>query len=196
MGQVALFRFRPLTVADLLDEAFRIYRANFPVLAAIAIATYLPQLAILLASGTQDVYTAALQAMLHPGTPTETGTIPGYNPLRSLISLLNYPVQLGVAPLQYGAPVLAATWTLLGYRVSLESAIRGLLRFFWPTVLTLLLYLAMSFTFVCFPVALWLFTRLALVLPGLYAEQAGVGRALERSWELSGAPSGCSWSWA
>jgi len=179
------FRFRPLTVADLLDESFRIYRANFPVLAAIAIATYLPQLAIVLASGTQDIYTAALQAMLHPGTPTDSGSIPGYNPLRSLISLLNYPVQLGVAPFEYGAPILAATWTLLGYRVSLESALRGLLRFFWPTVLTLLLYLAASFTFLCFPVAFWLFTRLALVLPSLYAEQAGVSRALERSWELT-----------
>jgi len=179
------FRFRPLTVADLLDESFRVYRANFPVLAAIAVATYLPQLAILLASGTQDIYTAALQAMLHPTAPTDTGTIPGYNPLRSLISLLNYPVQLGVAPFEYGAPILAATWTLLGYRVTLESAIRGLLRYFWQTVLVLLLYLAASFTFLCFPVAFWLFTRLAFVLPSLYAEQAGVGRALERSWELT-----------
>ncbi|HEX6349202.1 MAG TPA: glycerophosphoryl diester phosphodiesterase membrane domain-containing protein [Candidatus Dormibacteraeota bacterium] len=179
------FRFRPLTVADLLDESFRIYRANFAVLASIAVAAYLPQLLIVLASGTQDIYTAALQTMLHPGTPTDTGTIPGYNPLRSLISLLNYPVQLAVAPFQYGTPILAATWTVLGYRVSLESAIRGLLRFFWPTVLTLLLYLAASFTLVCFPVGLWLFTRLALVLPSLYAEQAGVGRALERSWALT-----------
>jgi Membrane domain of glycerophosphoryl diester phosphodiesterase len=179
------FRFRPLTVADLLDESFRVYRANFPVLAAIAIATYLPQVAILLASGTQDIYTAAFQAIQHPGPPPTDGSIPGYNPLRSLITLLNYPVQLAVAPFEYGAPILAATWTLLGYRVSLEGALRGLLRFFWPTVLVLLLYLAGSVTFLCFPVAFWLFTRLAFVLPALYAEQSGVGKALERSWELT-----------
>ena len=180
MGQVAPFRFRPLTVADLLDEAFRIYRANFPVLAAIAIATYLPQLAILLASGTQDVYTAALQHGWTPATVLWDEPVEFKQPDGSVYAPHNYDDSW-----QYGAPVLAATWTLLGYRVSLESAIRGLLRFFWPTVLTLLLYLAMSFTFVCFPVALWLFTRLALVLPSLYAEQAGVGRALERSWELT-----------
>jgi len=140
------FRFRPLTVADLLDESFRVYRANFAVLAAIAIATYLPQVAILLASGTQDIYTSAFQAIQHPGPPPTDGSIPGYNPLRGLITLLNYPVQLAVAPFEYGAPILAATWTLLGYRVSLEGAIRGLLRFFWPTVLVLLLVIALAAT--------------------------------------------------
>jgi len=184
MAAAEPFRFRPLTVADLLDESFRVYRANFPVLAAIAIATYLPQVAILLASGTQDIYTAMIQAAQHPSAPPDS-TLAGYNPLRSLISLLNYPVQLAVAPFEYGAPILAATWTLLGYRVSLEGAIRGLLRFFWPTVLVLLIYLAGSFTFLCFPVAFWLFTRLAFVLPALYAEQSGVSKALERSWELT-----------
>jgi hypothetical protein len=178
------FRFRPLTVADLLDESFRVYRANFPVLAAIAIATYLPQVAIVLASGTQDIYTGVIQSIQYPNAPPDS-TLTGYTPLRSLISLLEYPVQLGLAPFEYGAPILAATWTLLGYRVSLESAIRGLVRFFWPTVLVLLIYLAGSLTFLCFPVAFWLFTRLAFVLPALYAEQPGVGKALERSWELT-----------
>jgi hypothetical protein len=113
------------------------------------------------------------------------GTIPGYNPLRSLISLLNYPVQLGVAPFEYGTPILAATWTLLGFKVTMESAVRGILRYFWPTVLVLLLYVAASFALFCLPVGLWLLTRLAFVLPAVYAEQQGVGKALERSWELT-----------
>ncbi len=179
------FRFRPLTVADLLDESFRVYRANFAVLASISIAANLPQIAILLLSGTQDIYTAMFQGLQNPGSIPVDGSIPGYNPLRSLISLLNYPVQLAVAPFEYGTPMLAATWTLLGYQVTLESAVRGILRYFWPTVLVLLLYVAASFALFCLPVGLWLLTRLAFVLPALYAEQQGVGKAMERSWELT-----------
>ena len=179
------FRFRPLTVADLLDESFRVYRANFPVLAAISIATYLPQVAILLLSGTQDIYTAMFQGLQHPGSLPVDGTIPGYNPLRSLVSLLSYPVQAVVAPFEYGTPVLAATWTLLGQRVTMESALRGSLRYFWPTLLVIVLYVAAGLALVCLPVGLWLLTRLAFVLPAMYAEQQGVGKALERTWELT-----------
>ena len=88
-AQVPALRIRALTLMDVLDESFRIYRANFPVLAGLAILLFIPLLAVQLLSGTTSVLSAYYAGLATGSVPLADLT--AGNPF---ISLLQYPVQL------------------------------------------------------------------------------------------------------
>src|SRR5260221_505065 len=97
-------RIRALTLMDVLDESFRIYRANFPVLGALAILLAIPLLAVQLLSGTTTAISSYYSAVVNAtGPPT---SITGVNPL---VGALQYPVQL----VQLLQPLLTIAVTLL-----------------------------------------------------------------------------------
>src|SRR4029077_610375 len=100
---VPALRLRPMTLMDVLDESFRLYRANFPLLAGIAIGLAIPGVAIGLLSGGATSFASFYAAAISgrpPPAPPGTGSV--------LISLLSYPVQLALVPFQAGTLFAAA----------------------------------------------------------------------------------------
>jgi hypothetical protein len=177
---VPALRLRPMTLMDVLDESFRLYRANFPLLAGISIGLAIPGVAISLLSGgatsVASFYAAALTGGLPPAPPG-TGSV--------LISLLSYPVQLALVPFQAGTLFAAAYAIVLGLQPGFGQALRAVLKRYWALWALSLLYGVASFALICVPVGIWLLTRLVLAVPALFTEQAPLGRAIERSWALT-----------
>ena len=171
-------RLRPLTVSDLLDETFRIYRANFPLFAGLAIAVALPTVLFQVLAGTGAIIGTLFSAMSNPAALQAP-------PQQSPLALLQYPIALLLLPLQTGTLVLASVLVCLGEPASFLGVIRAVLRrYFGLWLLNLVLGLASLLLF-CVPVGIFLLTRLAVAEPAFFAERAGATAAIERSWRLT-----------
>jgi len=151
-------RLRPLTLMDVLDESFRLYRANFPLLAGLAVGLAIPVLLINLLAGGAGILDAYYQAITAPVTAT-TRVFTGGNPFAAV---LQYPVQLALVPFQTGALFAAAAAIILGTPVTIAG-----------------------FTLLCPPLGLWLLTRLLMMMPVLFTEQPPIGITVQRSWRLT-----------
>src|SRR5256885_8755496 len=174
-------RIRALTLMDVLDESFRIYRANFPVLAGIAILLAIPLLAVQLVSGAGNLLSAYYTAILSTsGGPPPTDITAG-NPFAAL---LQYPVQLALLPFQTAALFAAVVAIILGRPVTIVSALRTVLRRYWALWALSFLYGVAGVALCCPPVGIWLLTRLSMLFPAVFTEEASVGTALERTCPL------------
>ena len=179
-AQAPALRIRALTLMDVLDESFRIYRANFPLFAGLALLLTIPLLLIQLLSGTSSVFTAYYQAVVSGGAPPSS--ITAGNPL---IAVLQYPVQLALLPFDFAALYAAAVAIILGRPTTLWSVLRAVLRRYWALMALSLLYgLALGALF-CPPLGIWLVTKLSLLFPALFTEEASTGTALQRTWRLT-----------
>ena len=173
-------RIRALTLMDVLDESFRIYRANFPVLAALAILLAIPLLAVQLMSGTTNVLSAYYSAFVSAsGPPTD---ITAGNPL---IALLQYPIQLAMLPFTVSALFAAAVAIVLGRPVTVRSALQTVFRRYWTLWALSFLFGLSSVALCCLPLGIWLLVRLSMLFPVVFTEEASVGTAFERSWRLT-----------
>jgi hypothetical protein len=164
-----------------LDESFRIYRANFPVLAGLAILLALPILVVQLLSGTTNVLSAYYSAVVSASGPPPTDLTAG-NPL---IAVLQYPVQLAMLPFTVAALFAAAVAIILGRPVTIRSALRTVFRRYWTLWALSFLYGLSSVLICCPPVGIWLLVRLSMLFPVVFTEEASVGTSLERSWRLT-----------
>lgn len=184
----APLRLRPLSLSELLDETFRIYRKAFPLFIGIALAVSIPTLLIVLAlgvyafSGGQLFNTAEFQN--DPSTFFRSAAF------QSLIvaGLVLALVTLFLIPFSYGAPVRAAIDVALGHQPTFGSVVAAVLRRYfalWGAALLFgLAILLLTFTVIGIPVAIWLYVRWRLYAPALMAENLGPGRALGRSAQL------------
>jgi len=179
-AQVPALRIRALTVMDVLDESFRIYRANFPVLAGLAILLFIPILAVQLLSGSTNVLSAYYTGLITSSPPTTD-----FNTGNPLISLLQYPVQIALLPFQATALYAASVGIILGRRVTILSALRMVLRRYWALWALSFLYGVAGVALCCPPLGVWLLTRLSMMFPAIFTEEASLGTALERSWRLT-----------
>ena len=173
-------RIRALTLMDVLDESFRIYRANFPVLAGLAILLAIPLLAVTLLSGTTDVLSSYYTSLFSSGR--STGAISAGNPW---ISLLQYPVQLALLPFQTAALYAAAVAIVLGRQVTVLSALQTVLRRYWALWVLSFVYGIAYVAICCPPLGIWLLTKLSILFPAVFTEEAPIGTAFERSWRLT-----------
>jgi hypothetical protein len=179
-AQAPALRIRALTLMDVLDESFRIYRANFPLLAGLAILLAIPLLAVQLLSGSTDVLTSYYSAIVNAtGPPTD---ITAGNPF---IALLQYPIQLALLPFQFAALYAAVVAIILGRPVTIASALRTVLRRYWALWAISFLFGLVSVTLCCPPVGIWLLTRLSMLFPTVFTEEASIGAAFDRSWRLT-----------
>ena len=179
-AQAPALRIRALTLMDVLDESFRIYRANFPLLAGLSILLAIPLLAITLLSGTTTVLSAIYTSALNPtATPPD---LTGSNPF---IGLLQYPVQLALLPFSVAALYAATVPIILGRPVTIWSALRAVLRRYWGLLALGFLYSLTSVALACPPLGIWLLTRLSLLFPAVFTEEASIGTAIERTWRLT-----------
>jgi hypothetical protein len=165
---------------DVLDESFRLYRNNFPLLAGISIGLAIPTVAINLASGG-----ATSAASLYAAALTNVAPTTAAGPGNILIALLAYPVQLALVPFQAGTLFAAAFAIVLGLPVGFGQSLRAVLHRYWALYALSLLYGVTTFALCCPPLGIWLLTRLALAVPTLFTEQASIGKAIERSWSLT-----------
>jgi hypothetical protein len=173
-------RIRALTLMDVLDESFRIYRANFPLLAGLAILLAIPLLTVQLFSGTTNVLSAYYNAVINQTVPA-AGITAG-NPF---IALIQYPVQLALLPFQIAALYAAAVAIILGRPVTIMSALRTVLRRYWALWALSLFYGVVSVAVCCPPLGIWLLVRLSMIFPAIFTEEASIGTVIERSWRLT-----------
>lgn len=184
----APLRLRPLSLSELLDETFRIYRKAFPLFLGVALAVSLPTLIILLAFG---VYTlTGGQFFNNPEFQQDPSTFFRSTAFQSLVAAFAVIVLVSifVIPFTYGAPVRAAIDVSLGRRPSLGSVLQGVLRRYFAlwgaAILNGLAVGLLAITIIGIPVAVWIYVRWALFAPSLLGENLGPARALGRSWQL------------
>ncbi|HVD00509.1 MAG TPA: glycerophosphoryl diester phosphodiesterase membrane domain-containing protein [Candidatus Dormibacteraeota bacterium] len=177
---VPALRLRPMTLMDVLDESFRLYRANFPLLAGISIGLAIPGVTLsLLSGGATSAASFYASALTRGGPPSPTGAF------NLVIAILSYPVQLALVPFQAGTLFAAAFAIVLGLQPGFRQALRAVISRYWALWALSLLYGVTSIALLCPPLGVWLLTRLVLAVPALFTEQAPLGRAVERSWALT-----------
>ena len=177
------YRMRPLDVGDILDEAFRIYRANFPLMISVALVAALPSIISGLGSGSGGLFNTVQQyAALSQGS----------NFVRPDTTLLPLTVVGGLLaffmfPITTTAPIFAACAVTLGLPATTGSILRDCLRNYfrvWLLVLLFFLLIASSILVISIPFVVWILVRWAFRYQVLYLEHAGVGGSLNRSTAL------------
>ncbi len=114
---------RPMTVADLIDEIFRVYRANFALLFGVSAIVWLPA----------SIVFIVLNVIFFGGGPLERLSVP---------ELATGGLALGAAgivallalPVLFGALTAAVSARWLGRPISVDGAIRRGLACFWRIV--------------------------------------------------------------
>ena len=174
-------RFRPLTVPDVLDECFRLYRNHFALFAGVAILGAVPVTVLQLLAGTGNVYGTFYRVVTSPQSVNFANGPPTSNPY---LSFLQLPISIAIAPFQYGTVTLAVISVILGTPATVWSVARDVLRRYWALLALYLLYTAAGIALVCLPLGIWLLVRLSMALPVLFTERASIGTAIDRSWRL------------
>ena len=173
-------RIRALTLMDVLDESFRIYRANFPMLAGLAILLTIPLLVVELFSGTTNVLSSYYTAII-----TTAGPPPNIAAGNPWISLLQYPLQLALLPFQTTALYAAAVAIVLGRPVTILSALQTVFRRYWALWVLSFIYSVAYLALCCPPLGVWVLTKISILFPAVFTEEAPIGTAIERSWRLT-----------
>jgi hypothetical protein len=177
---------RPLSTAEVIDVAFRLYRRHFPHLLAIAALVYVP-LGILEALLLTTLFTNIGQlegVVTHGGSPPPlslpqvAGLAAGGSAL-GLLWLLSYV-------LVYAALAVAISRQYLGEQMSVGEAYRQVMPALLPLILTGLavsLIVGVGIVFCILP-GLYLAVLYAFTWPAVVLERRGVIEALRRSQEL------------
>src|SRR5262249_5331274 len=183
--EAPLLRLRPLSFGELLDDVFRIYRRHFLLLAAISLVVTVPSLLLQLASGSAGPLGFTLSILSNLGNPDVlNGAQPPSLPNVGLL-VASYVVVIALVPFTLAAIPGAVIDIVLGYRVTVGSALLRVLRRYWALIALAGLYVLVSPVAICFPVAIWLFIRWVVAIPAMLAEGVGPIRGLDRSWTLT-----------
>ena len=169
-------RLRPLPLAELLDESFKLYRREFTVIGGVALVVILPNLLLTLISGSYraNPFSYLQQVFQNLNDPQALQAIQNRQSqyTNSVLYLLTFPIALLLYPFTAGALYRAATSLAAGNVETIGSVLGG-------TVI------AGSVFIVTIPVVIWVLVRWAVSLPALFAEGAGPVQALGRSWNLT-----------
>lgn len=177
----------PLSIGEILDRAFRLYRRHFGLLISITLAAYVPMIALLIASQIQYE------------------TIKGYSNIQG--TFLNILI--------YGALTVACSYLYLGQPITLGAAYRAIwkryvsalggmflmgLLIILPALLIILpLYFfidffsnspqpglsTIMFLLIFLPLASFLGTRWSLTITSIMLEGRKAGEGVTRSWDLT-----------
>jgi hypothetical protein len=182
------FRLRPLDLTDVLDEIFKVYRANFPVFAGVSVLLTLPQAVLTMVTGNVGVYGALIDQLKNPATATPySPPDPGVMVFGSLIL---YLVTFLLSPFSVGAVVAGTCDHVMGRPVTWLSVIKACIaRYGWLLLLAFLVF--MSFLpVVCslgllLPVWIWVSVKLTMAPAAMFVERIGLFDAFSRSWRLT-----------
>ena len=202
---------RPRAISELLDESFRQYRRHFTLLATVSLLVSIPALVlgigIALAAANLQQFASGLQ----PGASTVEVQSFFQQLAGQLLPIfaLGALLVLAAAPLIYGANMKAAVEVIAARPATIGSVLSGTLRRYFPLLGLIGLFvlfltafwvaaaiaillavashqgvIAVLVILALVGVAIWLSIRWALVLPAMFAEDAGPVRALGRSFLL------------
>ncbi len=178
------YRMRPLELGEILDEAFRIYRANFALLFGVALVASAPAILSAIGSGsggTFGMFTRSFLTSQGGGTVTQPDT--------SLLWLTAVGVILSVVmfPISTAALTFAACSVALGMPATVGSILRDCLRNYWRVwglgIIWVMLFVTMILV-ITIPFVILILVRWTLRYPVLYLEHAGVGGSMTRSSDL------------
>ena len=174
------YRIRPLDVGDILDEAFRIYRANFSLMLTLALVASIPAVISGIGSGSGG----ALNTVQQFAAFSQGGDL--VRPDTTLLPLTVVGTLLGVLmfPISTAAPIFGACAVTLGLPATVGSILRQSLRNYWRVWLIGIIYLLVSISsilIISIPFVVWLLVRWNFRYQVLYLEHAGVGGSLNRS---------------
>jgi glycerophosphoryl diester phosphodiesterase family protein len=165
-----LSELRPLTLGELLDRAFFLYRKYFLVFAGIIAFPHLALLAVQL-----------IGVMLRPGRTLGSAGISG------LWTLLTIVVALGVGAISQGGTVVAVSQVHLGRPVSISEAFAGMKGRAFSLALIMIGYwigIGVGFALLIVP-GIILALMWALTIPVAVLEEKGLRDSVERSAELT-----------
>jgi hypothetical protein len=183
------YRFRPLDLADVLDETFRIYRARFPVFAGISLAAAVPQVLVVFLTGGLGAYSSFFSAFqgggpAASGPPAQSALYNPFNPwLWGGLGVV-YLLLLALTPFSHAAVIQGTADHVMGNRVTLGSVLSAVLRRYLAVLAYLFIFGVFSLTICLLPLWIWIAVRWSMGLPAMFAEGIGPIRALERSWQL------------
>jgi hypothetical protein len=182
------FRLRPLDLTDVLDEIFKIYRANFPVFAGVSVLLTLPQAVLNMVTGNVGIYGALIDQLKNPATATPYA--PPDPGLMVFGSLILYLVTFLLSPFSVGAVVAGTCDHVMGRPVTWLSVIKACIaRYGWLLLLSFILGLsiipvACSFGLLV-PVWIWVIVKLTMAPAAMFVERIGLFDAFSRSWRLT-----------
>jgi Membrane domain of glycerophosphoryl diester phosphodiesterase len=169
-------QLRPLSVGEMLDAGFRLFRHRFGTLVACVVVPVVP-LTIL---GTIIIASTDPDAFDVNATATESGTaIAGF-----LISLF---LQSAGAALAVAACFKAISAAYLGERTSFGDSLAYALRRFIPLMIAYIVIVIITipgWILLLIP-GIWLSIKLCMAFPAVIFERAGPFRAIGRSWKLT-----------
>ncbi|MHB8508178.1 MAG: hypothetical protein ACYDGR_05940 [Candidatus Dormibacteria bacterium] len=179
-------RLRPMSLSDILDEAFRLYREHFVLFWSVALVLSIPSLVFDFAGlgggtlATLQTYAKAASS----GSRSGFFIPPTQQPSNGGLVAVGYLVTVVFLPLSGGAMIKAATAVALGTTTTVSDVFRFTLGRYWMIWGMLLLvgltYLSMIFL-LTIPVVIYFVTRWSLRYQVLFLEDAGVTDSFHRS---------------
>jgi hypothetical protein len=184
-------RLRPLPLAELLDETFKLYRRHFTVIAGVSLVVILPNLIVTLLSGSYraNPITYIQQLLQNANDPAALQAIQNRQSqfTSSPLYLLSFPVAILMYPFTTGALYRAATSLAAGNVETIGSILAGTARRYFALFGIAIVSGLVAVCFIAIitiPVVIWVLVRWAVATPALFAEGIGPIKALGRSWNL------------
>jgi hypothetical protein len=185
-GSPTPLRLRPLPLADLLDETFKMYRGNFGLLLVLSIIAEIPATLQAFLSGSYLQVGQSIGIFQNLNNPAYLQRIQQsqQNPFSSIVgTLLGYAVLLITLPV--AVLVIQATLHLaMGRPATVEGVFRDVLRRYWGIYGALFLTGLAAIACLCPPLGIWILVGFAVATPALLEERIGPIDALSRSWDL------------
>lgn len=180
-GPLTGFELRPLSIGEILDRAFLMYRRHMLLFLGIAA---VPQL-LTLALGLLQVFLGPLNTVRTIGN--RTVLMPHFDVTAILLALVGLVLGVIVYALSQGGTILAVSDLYLGRQTTITEALRRA----WSEVGTLIATsilngLAVIAGFIClFVPGVYILCRLLVCLPSALIENRHASDALGRSWHLT-----------
>ncbi|MGI8588917.1 MAG: hypothetical protein ACR2M0_14725 [Chloroflexia bacterium] len=186
---------RPRDIGGILDQAVVVYRRNFVTFLGIGALIQVPVNLILALGSTWLLNPANITAPQSPGFFAGPAAIDQYNQAlalwlsnflsRALLYLLIWILGNVLLSIAAGALARAIAEGYMGRQTSIVGAYRAIRRRI-PTLIGMALFQAIaSLTIIIPPVFAWLFINWSFTSQAIVLEDAGVGTALQRSWDLA-----------
>jgi len=178
---VAALDLRPLSLGEILDRTFSLYRSNFLLFLGIAA---IPQLAVL-AFHLAQVFLIGIPVASRD--PSRTALSAGWGSLALLAGLLGGAIYIATYLFAQGGTVYAVSELYLGRTTTIGESLRRMrghaLNLFGVTLLNGLA-VGVGFLLLVIP-GIWLACRLITCVPAALLEDLGARDSLERSYRLT-----------
>lgn len=175
-----------MAFADILDGAFKLFRANFAALIGVTAALVVP-FQLLSALALRDFYRgpSVFDIFRNPAVAASTSATPDFGRVLAAAGLVG-ATALIVTPLVAGGASRVVARSYLGEEAAVGDALRVIRSRWWSLVIaSLVIHLAEVIGFVlCILPGLLVMALFVAVAPAIVTEDLGPFKAMRRSWRL------------